>query len=652
MDTTTPTAATNDLVRGLRYRRWLGRHHLVRGQTPSRPRVDYKLNAGCLGIIIAVVGLVVAIYVIALAALALQIVFDVVLALAALLLVRPFYRFAVPAIKGGVFNASAFAHTPSAGMFVLGAVPTTALVYPVSHGLATLAGAAVVGGFGFQPLVRALDGKPLPTFPLRKSVDASPTIGPDLREPGDFGLWIGEATGTFSALGHASGLQRGSNVTLNLRDAAKNIAIFGETGTGKTTRVINHLLVQALDFDCGGLIFDVRGDFHTTAARAAQLTGKTIQRIGVGQLGLNLLEGLTPNTAAGFLEAAFKLLGQGEGDSAFWLSLAVARSQAALAVLFHVPAAYSLKGLYQYVFDERFRKAAIETAGDALLELQLRAADGDRDASLEARRLKGAIDYEATVAAGYTDKERSGVNRTIETALARFTDPELEDAFCSETTGQANLADVLDGSVFVVNVPRDRFKAAAGVVYLFLKERFFQAVNARAQLPAGPRKSRPILFLCDEYQQICSAGDAQFFDTSRALGVIGIVASQSIEAYISAIGNEHAATALLGNFTNVVAFRSTERTMNYVAGKLGEVDVWKETYNTGRSDRPTILFPETASVSEGHSASTQRQRLLTAQTFRALKPDQAVALLTVNGSSFDDIVWVPQLTDDDLEVYT
>ena len=197
-------------------------------------------------------------------------------------------------------------------------------------------------------------------------------------------------------------------------------------------------------------------------------------------------------------------------------------------------------------------------------------------------------------------------------------------------------------------MPRERFKAAASVVYLFVKERFFQAVNARAQLPAGPRKSRPLLFLCDEYQQICSAGDAQFFDTSRALGVIGIVASQSIEAYIAAIGNEHAATALLGNFTNVVAFRSTERTMDYVAGKLGDVDVWKETYNTGRSDQPTILFPKAASVSAGHSASMQRQRLLTAQTFRALAPDQAVALLTVDGAAFDDVLSVPQLTDDDL----
>ncbi len=272
------TAAPNDLVRGLRYRRWLGRQQLVRGATPSRPRIKYGLAPGCLGVMLVIV----AIYVIALVALAIQMALYVVTALAVLLAVRPFSRFALPALRGGVFNGNAFAETPAAGMFVLGAVPTTALVYPLSHGLVTLAGAAVVGGFGFRPLVRVLDGTRLLTLPIRKDVDATPSVGPDLSEPGDFGLWIGEATGTLAALGHSAGLQRGSNVTLNLRDAAKNIAIFGETGTGKTTRVINHLLVQVLDFDSGGLIFDVRGDFHTTATHAAQLTGKTIQRIGVG----------------------------------------------------------------------------------------------------------------------------------------------------------------------------------------------------------------------------------------------------------------------------------------------------------------------------------------------------------------------------------
>jgi len=133
VDSTTPTATPNDLVRGLRYRRWLGRHQLVRGKVPSRPRIKYGLAPGCLGIVLVIV----AIYVIALIAVAIQMALYVVVALAALLIVRPFYRFAIPAVKGGVFNAGAFAQTPPAGMFVLGAVPTTALVYPLSHGLAS-----------------------------------------------------------------------------------------------------------------------------------------------------------------------------------------------------------------------------------------------------------------------------------------------------------------------------------------------------------------------------------------------------------------------------------------------------------------------------------------------------------------------------------
>jgi len=44
-----------------------------------------------------------------------------------------------------------------------------------------------------------------------------------------------------------------------------------------------------------------------------------------------------------------------------------------------------------------------------------------------------------TISAQYTEKERSGVNRTIETALARLADPEREDAFYTDAGGQANL---------------------------------------------------------------------------------------------------------------------------------------------------------------------------------------------------------------------
>ncbi len=126
----TPTAALNDLVRGLRYRRWLGRQHLVRGLTPSRPRIKYGLAPGCLGAVLVIV----AIYVVMLVALAIQMALYIVAALAALLVVRPFSRSALPALRGGVFNGNAFRRDTAGRHVVLGAVPTTALVYPLSHG--------------------------------------------------------------------------------------------------------------------------------------------------------------------------------------------------------------------------------------------------------------------------------------------------------------------------------------------------------------------------------------------------------------------------------------------------------------------------------------------------------------------------------------
>lgn len=633
----------SDLVRALRLQRHLGRVDLVRGIAPGAPDISHSSSGGCLFVLGIVFAIPILLLAISAALVAVKVAIVVGVVLLALLLVAPFRRWIVPALKGGQLHESAFAATPPVAMAAIGAVPAGGVIYGLSHAIVPTAVAAIVGAVAFRPTVGTLDGKqlPRPSLPGRlrpvTTTDAAPMV--DLETPGDFGLWMGEATGQLSEMGHAAGIRAGSNITLNLRDAAKNIAIFGETGSGKTTRVVNHLLVQALDFDCGALIFDIRGDFYETAARAGRIAGKTVQRIGVGHLGVNLLEGLTPNTAAGFLEAAFKLLGQGEGDSGFWVSLAIARCQNGLAVLEHVAGRYSLAGLYAYVFDDRQRKEAIEAASEALTDLQLRGVDGDREARLAARRLKAALDYEFTVAAGYTEKERSGVNRTIETALARFSDPELEDAFCTSEGGQARLTSLLDGSVFIVNIPREQFKSAARVVYLFLKERFFQALNARAQMSDGPRKTRPVIFLCDEYQQIASVGDASFFDTSRALNVVTIIASQSIEAYQNAIGSDTATAALLGNFTNVIAFRSTERTMEYISGKLGDVDVWKLSNSTSDSIE---------SHSDSRSVTEQRQRLLGAQTFRSLPPDHAVALLSVDGSPYDDILRVPQITSDDL----
>jgi hypothetical protein len=214
------------------------------------------------------------------------------------------------------------------------------------------------------------------------------------------------------------------------------------------------------------------------------------------------------------LEAAFKLLGQGEGDSAFWLSLAVVRCQNALGVLNHVTGHYSLRGLYWFVFDDHFRKSALATANDTLLELQVQAADGDVQAALDMRRLKRALDYETTVAPGYTDTPtRSAAASTAPSRphwrASRIPNSKTPSAPRNTARPTSTTSSMAPSSSSMFRANSSKLPHASSTC--FSKSASSKPLNERAQMAPGPRKERPVLFLCDQYQQICSAGDAAFF---------------------------------------------------------------------------------------------------------------------------------------------
>lgn len=76
----------------------------------------------------------------------------------------------------------------------------------------------------------------------------------------DFGLWLRTSTGKLSALWHKTGIASNQEVTLSLADVCQNILVLGGIGSGKTTCVMQPLLLQCLEQDCGGLIFDIKGD--------------------------------------------------------------------------------------------------------------------------------------------------------------------------------------------------------------------------------------------------------------------------------------------------------------------------------------------------------------------------------------------------------
>ena len=446
-----------------------------------------------------------------------------------------------------------------------------------------------------------------------------------------FGLWIGTSTGELSSKAHGAGMAKGQHITLSLEDACQNIAVMGGIGSGKTTRAIQPLLLQLLDQNCGGLIFDIKGDFKKTVFAFAETTGKLIVTIGPGQKGMNLLQDLSPEVASSFLKSAFLLSGESR-ENPFWINTATELCRNALGVLSFIPGQYSLWALYHYLFDREFR-VEIDVKVDGLRE----------ELDIQAQRLLDSyLSYRKNIFSGFDDKVISGVNATVAQVLSPFSQPELVDAFCSESEDLACMEDILKGKVFLVDLPLSRWGLGGKVVYTFIKLRFFNVMQRRLSEPSW-NQDRPVFFICDEFQEIVSCNrdglsDLNFWDKSRSSKTIGIISGQSVSSFYAAIGNRDMTHALLQNFRQRICFKTEdEATLNHLNHLLGRVDVkhvsFQHSTSSGHSGGGS-----NRNTTSGKTTTLREKAVLDPQVIRELGKDQAIAILSINSQSRDDVI--------------
>ena len=127
------------------------------------------------------------------------------------------------------------------------------------------------------------------------------------------------------------------------------------------------------------------------------------------------------------------------------------------------------------------------------------------------RLLKTNQHYLRSIFATFDEKVRSGVLANIAQILSPFQHPELVDTFCmsqpqadptddpaidSVVNSQINPAmeAVLEGTIYVVDMPLARWGLAGKVIYTLIKLRFFNLMQQRA-LQETWNQSRPV-FLC------------------------------------------------------------------------------------------------------------------------------------------------------------
>ncbi|WP_300034168.1 type IV secretory system conjugative DNA transfer family protein [uncultured Roseobacter sp.] len=349
-------------------------------------------------------------------------------------------------------------------------------------------------------------------------------------------------------------------------DFYKNVAIFGQSGTGKTVCVLNALLdgllgaTGAAGQPAAALILDPKGDFRDKIDALAQRHGRKRDLLIIDpdqpktSMRWNPLD--TDDDAqevAGRFAAVMETLNPSGGDDAFWIDNTKRLVQNLIALL-------------------RFARpneppSLIEVYEAAMSDEKIKAwgkqvPDGVYDGNVEVSR---TFDYFFDVWFTMPTDTRGTVRSFVSNMLGTFLTPPYDDLFSGHSTAQ--IGEVIDkGGILYVNMPIADKEVMSRVVSTFIKLEFYREVLKRRDKP------RPSFFLCDEFQSYFTTGqgrgDADAFERTRQSNHANIVAFQNLNALFKQTDRQEPVLNMLGNCGTKIFLRNTERETNEFASDL------------------------------------------------------------------------------------
>lgn len=253
-------------------------------------------------------------------------------------------------------------------------------------------------------------------------------------------------------------------------------------------------------------------------------------------------------------------------------------------------------------------------------------------------------------------KLQSSVVEGISVFLSLFDDnPRVKRTFCpaaevykqpaSQTSGLTPLPQIAtlleQGKVIALNFPISMNPGLARAIAVMLKMDFQRAVlNRIPHIARNPDKDwRPILFICDEYQELATvgvnepSGDEKFLSLSRQAKCVPLVATQSISSLQSALPGEAWRTLLQTFRTKIFLALSDEFSARIASELCGQEEKWRVNYNiseSGHDSRVSYLtgkpLADKAHISTSKTYSQQRDYRFDKKTFSELRNAQSITL--------------------------
>ena len=384
-----------------------------------------------------------------------------------------------------------------------------------------------------------------------------------------------------------------------IRMACSGTAIFGETGSGKTSGSGAAIARSFLRAGFGGLVLCSKPEERRIWERLARECGRethliifgadqphrfnfltyeqTRQSRGGGQVE-NLVELLMKATE--FAEGRPSLAGEAD----FWERASREMLRAAISILTLAQEPLSLEAIKKVITEapQSIEEAESEQWQQSSYCAQM-IAKGQENATSprDHHDWMSSGRYWMQQFAALADRTRSSVVATFTSVADSLNHGIAWELFGTETNVVPEVT-YKHGAIIILDLPLQEYFAVGRLCQSLFKYLFQRAMLQR-DVELHPR---PVFLWCDEAQNFLSADDARFQSVARSSRVCSVLLSQSTSGYYALLkgSGRDEINALLGNLTTKVFHANSDQNTNqYAADLIGKH--WRSVanYSTSRS---------------------------------------------------------------------
>lgn len=406
----------------------------------------------------------------------------------------------------------------------------------------------------------------------------------------------------------------------------QNFLITGTIGMGKTAAVMYSFLKQALfhqahsqDKKAGMLILDVKGNFYAQALEYAKECGREEDVVLIqleGEYTYNPLHkpNMEPVDLASRSRSVMDLFSGGAKKEKFWDTKAGHMMTASIRLLRMTSGYVTLGDIHGIVTNQDFLEDRLEK----LMELREQLPEFD---------VQSCLNYFTGEFSSKAENMIESIKGCVTEMTGFFASSErINNSFCpsKENLNFTGFEECInEGKIVVLAMNVAEYPEVSKTIAAYLKLDFQSEVQQRTSKSRSLNKTRPVFFICDEYQEFVTANDARFYGLSRESKCCSIVSSQSYTSILQTLGNKEAFDTLQQNLINKIWLRTDDKltidTAQFLTGKE-EKEKYSKNISESMSDTKKSkifgkLVADKSSISESINVSTQRDFVFEEKVF-------------------------------------